>query len=338
MESTEMASESAKNRFFHSSVCKRIDSPSRLRTALRAGGKATFDDNKYWQEPFKMLKEANAHGKNVPIIFATDDDRDYAFGWAILTDVQLKGPKQYSFANLVVFRDKVHFDDLQKRDTGHGTKIKTRQTTSRPYNIINTPFHLLIDEPISPLTIDADSTPKTAASEAPVSASTLPSDATTHDGRFAEDLTATASKTNDEGYFFPGDLQDERKRWLREIVERRGQPDFRKKLIESYQGRCAVTGCNALAALEAAHIIPYCGPKSDHTSNGLLLRADIHALFDLDLIGIHPETLEVALGPELKNTSYRELEGKTLSVPTHTSSRPNTTALRERWCEFSKSE
>ncbi len=158
------------------------------------------------------------------------------------------------------------------------------------------------------------------------------------DGRFGVDLTTTAEKATDEGYFSPATLQDERKRWLREIVERRGQPEFRNKLLAAYQGRCAVTGCDALAALEAAHIIPYCGPKSDHTSNGLLLRADIHALFDLDLIGIHPKTLTVALAQVLKNTSYSELEGKMLSSPTHSSARPNAKALGERWREFSKSK
>ena len=157
-----------------------------------------------------------------------------------------------------------------------------------------------------------------------------------HDGRFAVDLTTTAEKTTDEGYFSPATLQDERKRRLTEIVERRGQPEFRNKLISAYQGRCAVTGSDALAALEAAHIIPYCGPKSDHISNGLLLRADIHTLFDLYLIGIHPKSLTVALGPVLKNTSYSKLEGKTISVPMRSASRPNSNALGERWLEFSK--
>ena len=154
------------------------------------------------------------------------------------------------------------------------------------------------------------------------------------DGRFALDLTTNSAKTKDEGYFSPGTLQDERKRWLREIVERRGQPEFRSKLIDAYQGRCAVTGCDAVAALEAAHIIPYCGPASDHISNGLLLRADIHTLFDLDLIGIHPRTLTVALGPVLKNTSYSDLNGKRLAVPNSSAARPNTKALDSRWREF----
>jgi predicted restriction endonuclease len=79
---------------------------------------------------------------------------------------------------------------------------------------------------------------------------------------------------------------DERQRKLREIGDCRGQPEFRNRLIAAYGGVCAVTGCNAVAALEACHLAPYSGAQSNHVTNGLLLRADIHTLFDLDLIGI----------------------------------------------------
>jgi hypothetical protein len=77
------------------------------------------------------------------------------------------------------------------------------------------------------------------------------------DGRVAEALSKVASQVTDAGYFSPTSLKDERQKKLREIVERRGQPDFRNKLIAAYGGRCAVTGCDAVAALEGAHIIPY---------------------------------------------------------------------------------
>jgi predicted restriction endonuclease len=136
------------------------------------------------------------------------------------------------------------------------------------------------------------------------------------------------------GYFSPASLNDERQKKLREIVERRGQPDFRNKLIAAYSGRCAVTGCDAVAALEAAHIVPYSGPESNHVTNGLLLRADIHTLFDLDLIGINPESKAISLAQVIKATVYAELNGKKLLLPVNATDIPNQEALAQRWERF----
>ncbi len=57
-----------------------------------------------------------------------------------------------------------------------------------------------------------------------------------------------------------------------------------------YEHRCVVTGCTVIAVLEAAHIRPYRRPEDNDVKNGLLLRADIHTLFDLNLLGIEPGT------------------------------------------------
>ena len=94
------------------------------------------------------------------------------------------------------------------------------------------------------------------------------------DGHAAEALSRAAVQVTDAGYFSPSpsSFTGERERRLREVVVRRGQPEFRSRLIAAYGGRCAVTGCDALAALEASHIIPYSGPLTQHATNGLLLR------------------------------------------------------------------
>lgn len=78
--------------------------------------------------------------------------------------------------------------------------------------------------------------------------------------------------------------EDARQRELRAVFLRRGQEKFRKDLINAYKSRCAVTGCNIVEILEAAHIIPYRGEHTNRCNNGLLLRADIHTLFDLGLL------------------------------------------------------
>ena len=154
------------------------------------------------------------------------------------------------------------------------------------------------------------------------------------DGRSAANLARAVAEAAEGGHFSPVSAQDERKRTLREIVERRGQPEFRHRLIAAYGGCCAVTGCDAVAALEAAHIAPYSGPSSQHVTNGLLLRADIHTLFDLDLIGFDPNTLTVALSPAIRGTTYDALDGLALALPANPAERPSREALAGRWQRF----
>ena len=131
------------------------------------------------------------------------------------------------------------------------------------------------------------------------------------------------------GEFEPGNDKDSRERVLASIVRRRGQPEFRKKLIAIYNGECAITGYNEGDALEAAHIQPYNGSHSNHPSNGLLLRADIHTLFDLNLITVDTSDMSILLAPQLRETSYKFLTGKPLRTPKNTEDLPNKDALDE---------
>lgn len=117
----------------------------------------------------------------------------------------------------------------------------------------------------------------------------------------------------------------------RQIRERRGQRQFRKDLRQRYGTRCLVTGCAVLAVLEAAHIVPHRGENDNHAENGLLLRADIHTLFDLDLLGIQPEQLRVELHPDITK-EYRDITGKSLNCASDR--RPSHEALRLRYKRF----
>src|SRR6202035_655927 len=80
------------------------------------------------------------------------------------------------------------------------------------------------------------------------------------------------------GEFDPKSEGEGRKKTLAAICRRQGQPEFRRKLMQAYSGRCAISGFNVPQTLEAAHIIPYNGPKTNHPANGILLRADLHVL------------------------------------------------------------
>jgi hypothetical protein len=121
---------------------------------------------------------------------------------------------------------------------------------------------------------------------------------------------------------------DERTRALIPVVQRQGQPEFRNQLIQAYGGRCAITDCDAIDALEAAHISPYLGPKTNHVSNGLLLRADIHTLFDRSLLSIDDERMTVIIHVDLKSTTYRNLDGTAIHLPTNPAQRPDIAAVR----------
>ena len=123
--------------------------------------------------------------------------------------------------------------------------------------------------------------------------------------RYAEELLA----------FSPADAEDQRRKVLATIVRRQGQASFRAALLEAYSGRCAMTGCNVLDVLEAAHVYPYQGAATNSLTNGLLLRADVHTLFDLYLISVEPETKIVQTAPALRDTEYGRLGGIELGKP-----------------------
>ncbi|UQA59499.1 HNH endonuclease [Polyangium aurulentum] len=124
-------------------------------------------------------------------------------------------------------------------------------------------------------------------------------------------------------------ILDARIRVVAQIVRRRGQPEFRRRLLEAYQFRCAVTGFDAVEALEAAHITPYRGPDSNRVENGLLLRADVHTLFDIGLLAVDAKSMRVLVASALSATMYAELKGKPLKVPAVAALRPSREALQQ---------
>jgi len=136
----------------------------------------------------------------------------------------------------------------------------------------------------------------------------------------------------------PDDDYDARRRVVREIVARWGQPGFRAVLREAYRGRCAITGYDAAEALEAAHLRPYRGPESNVVNNGLLLRADIHTLFDLPLLAVDPVTRSVVVSKLLAGTHYEGLSGSQLAEPAEARQRPDQEALEKAWQRFRQAE
>ncbi|HEU4852917.1 MAG TPA: HNH endonuclease signature motif containing protein [Telluria sp.] len=131
--------------------------------------------------------------------------------------------------------------------------------------------------------------------------------------------------------FDPKDQIDARERVLREVVQRLGQRKFRNSLITAYSGRCAISGCPVQPLLEAAHITPYLGPETNAITNGLLLRADLHTLWDLGLLAVNPTSQKIWISPKVEDQTYQQLSGASLTSPIHPSLHPSPAALQEQW-------
>ena len=105
----------------------------------------------------------------------------------------------------------------------------------------------------------------------------------------------------------------------RTVRPRLGQSTFRYALEQAY-GRCAVTGEHSLPALDAAHIVPYGEDSTGHTlENGLLLRADVHRLFDRGYVTVTPE-YEFRVSRRLREDYdngrvYYQHDGRTIWTP-----------------------
>jgi len=127
---------------------------------------------------------------------------------------------------------------------------------------------------------------------------------------------------------------------LRKIKERPGQSRFRSNLMMTYDGKCCISGCFIRDVLEGAHIDPFSGTSSDNPQNGLLLRRDLHALFDANLLAIDPNTRLVHIAASAQ--SWPEYKGlhkvACLAEPKYggASYLPSDEALKRRWLAFIK--
>ncbi|HWP93753.1 MAG TPA: HNH endonuclease [Thermodesulfobacteriota bacterium] len=111
------------------------------------------------------------------------------------------------------------------------------------------------------------------------------------------------------------------------IRARLGQGAFRVLVTEAYNRRCGITGERTLPALEAAHIKPYSNTGPNTTNNGLLLRSDIHRLFDLGYLTItndfHVEVSKRIKEEYENGREYYAFHGKELKVPSKLADYPS---------------
>lgn len=110
-------------------------------------------------------------------------------------------------------------------------------------------------------------------------------------------------------------------------TRRLGQGTFRLLITDTYERRCAVTQEKALPVLEAAHIRPVSEGGEHRVDNGLLLRSDVHALFDRGYVTVTPD-YRFRASPRLKvdfdnGEHYRLFEGAAISLPQRAELRPS---------------
>ena len=148
--------------------------------------------------------------------------------------------------------------------------------------------------------------------------------------REARSCLDLAPKDANSEEFSPQDIKDARRTIVRAIKERRGQRKFRDSLLRAYNSRCAISLCAIVDVLESAHIYPYRGPDTNTVTNGILLRADLHTLFDCGLISIDVDTMRVRTSPRLQGSEYECYQDKLLTLPAEKGCWPSREALKMR--------
>lgn len=116
------------------------------------------------------------------------------------------------------------------------------------------------------------------------------------------------------------------------IRPRLGQGAFRLAVTEAYNRECAITGGRVLPALDAAHIQSYSSGGEHNVSNGLLLRRDIHSVFDAGYLTFD-EDLRVVVSDRVRTefnngNEYRRLQGERLRLPQNREFHPDPARLQ----------
>ncbi|MGH3646304.1 MAG: HNH endonuclease [Micromonosporaceae bacterium] len=111
------------------------------------------------------------------------------------------------------------------------------------------------------------------------------------------------------------------------VARRLGQRSFQAVVLEAYGRRCAITGTRIRPVLQAAHIRPVASGGEHRLDNGLLLRSDVHTLFDSGYLGLDLRH-RLRVSPQLRTQfgngeTFYALAGETVTLPERRADRPN---------------
>ena len=145
---------------------------------------------------------------------------------------------------------------------------------------------------------------------------------------FDSDFPAHIGETMNKNNNFNLILENNTEYQIQKSKKRKGQSEFRNKVLKAYDYRCAVTGETCIEVLQAAHIQPYINEQSNHIQNGICLRIDIHKLFDEGLITINDD-YRIIVSPLLNTSPYKTLNGVKINLPKNPHSYPSLEALKQ---------
>lgn len=112
------------------------------------------------------------------------------------------------------------------------------------------------------------------------------------------------------------------------IKQRLGQGAFKILVTSAYKRQCAISGEKALPVLQASHIKPFSEKGPNRVDNGLLLRSDLHILFDRGYLTITPK-YEIEVSRKIKEEfnngkNYYAFHGKKLfTIPKSPTDKPS---------------
>ncbi len=149
-----------------------------------------------------------------------------------------------------------------------------------------------------------------------------------------DDFNSSISTIEENGYTLVN-MDSEKLKKTRMVSERKGQSYFKLIVSTAYNNRCCVTGEITPELLEAAYIQPYMNETSNHIQNGLLLRSDIHRLYDNNLLYID-EDFTIHISSKLISDYYKNFNNTKIKLPTQNFKLPSKDALKSRFDEFRK--
>lgn len=111
------------------------------------------------------------------------------------------------------------------------------------------------------------------------------------------------------------------------VRSRLGQGGFKTLVREAYGKRCAITGHKIVPTLQAAHIVPVSKNGENRVDNGILLRSDVHTMFDQGYLGVAPD-LSLHVSPRLRSEfgngdEFYSRQGRPIAIPRERVDRPN---------------
>lgn len=128
--------------------------------------------------------------------------------------------------------------------------------------------------------------------------------------------------------FIPDD--DFKTRQLYARIVRKGQFQFRDGLLKAYDFKCAISNHGPTNVLEASHVLSHSESGINQIENGILLRSDLHNLFDDGLLKINPLSYLIEIDSALSKSPYYQFNGQKLRKRID-GGYPNTKYLKRRY-------